>query len=405
MIENEKTESATEVKEVIIGDFKPKRKFLNFVSAVNAAKIRFISDVAFIKGEKLSGQLEGVIFKITICDEGTIKFEEVDTNVTDRPMIQRLIDDIDSMDVTGYAQKFVVSGIEFTNKDGVRCYLEIEHKKPIDKLASLFDEEETKMEVSEKGLSILDQLFGSDDEIEITPEKGAEVFVEDIEIPTKPNEELKLSSNNYIEEQFKRMNEEKIEELKRRIENTKKDVIKWDRDIKHAESKMKESKENLKILESRLESIYPGDEPNGYVFYISEEQKLKTGLDESTRHIADKIADLMKLKKDVLFDYLTGGYYKIKIAKKDDMQNESPSIERDILEKLLSIDTDGKITMIENGNFEYRGELNWHQLVNKMIRKGFEQDPEFDKFCESNSYFSKEEEKYEDTCSHDNCGC
>jgi hypothetical protein len=28
--------------------------------------------------------LEGVIFKITICDEGTIDFEEVDTNISDK---------------------------------------------------------------------------------------------------------------------------------------------------------------------------------------------------------------------------------------------------------------------------------------------------------------------------------
>jgi hypothetical protein len=50
--------------------------------------------------------LEGVIFKITICDEGTIDFEEVDTNISDK-MRQRLIDDIDSNDVTGYTQSLL----------------------------------------------------------------------------------------------------------------------------------------------------------------------------------------------------------------------------------------------------------------------------------------------------------
>jgi hypothetical protein len=157
------TENTEEVKSPIIGDFKPKRKFLNFVSAVNGARIRFIRDIAFLKGEKLSGVLEGVIFKITICDEGTIKFEEQEgTNMTDESMIKRLIDEIDSMDVTGYAQKFILSGIEFSDIDGKLCYLEVEHQKPIDKLKSLFDEEE-KNEISEKGLSLLDELFGSDE--------------------------------------------------------------------------------------------------------------------------------------------------------------------------------------------------------------------------------------------------
>ena len=57
---------------IVIGEFKPKRKFLTFVSAINGARVRLIRDIAFLKGEKLSGVLEGVIFKLTICDEGTI---------------------------------------------------------------------------------------------------------------------------------------------------------------------------------------------------------------------------------------------------------------------------------------------------------------------------------------------
>ena len=49
----ETTDEVEEVKEPIIGDFKPKRKFLSFVSSVNGAKVRFIRDIAFVKGEKI----------------------------------------------------------------------------------------------------------------------------------------------------------------------------------------------------------------------------------------------------------------------------------------------------------------------------------------------------------------
>jgi hypothetical protein len=72
----------------------------------------------------------------------------------------------------------------------------------------------------------------------------------------------------------------------------------------------------LSILQSRLESLSPIDEPNGYVFFVSEEQKIETGIDDSTKSIADKIADLMGLKKDVLFEHLTSSFYKIKVAKR-----------------------------------------------------------------------------------------
>jgi hypothetical protein len=388
MQEELKTE---EVKEVIIGDFKTKRKLLNFVSAVNGSRIRFIRDIAFLKGEKLSGILEGAIFKITICDEGTIKFEEQEgTNLSDKSMIQRLINEIDEMEVTGYAQKFVVKGLEFADIDGKLCYLEVEHQKPIDKLKSLFDEDKT--EVSDKGLSILDQLFGSDDSVEVLSEKDAEIFVEAIENPAEPTEVLKKASESYLEAQFRRMNEEKIVELETRIVDTRMEISRFQMDIKQSESKLKEKSESLGVLETRLESMKPSEEPNGYVFFVSEELKNMEGLDETETNIANKIADIMKLKKDVLMKMLTEGYYKIKIAKKEDITNQDFELDKEIYSKVISIDSLGKFSITDEG-FEYRGELNWHQLVGKMIRNGFEQEPEFDKLCQSNSYESKEEEK------------
>ena len=234
------TENTEEVVEKIIGEFKPKRKFLNFVSAVNGMKVRFIRDIAFVKGGKLSGMLDDVIFKITICDEGTIKFEEVDTNLTDSALRQRLLDDIDSMDVTGYAQKFIVAGLEFADKDGSRCYLEVEQKKPIDIFKSLFEEEEERTKVSDKGLSILDQLFGgSDDEEVVLSENDTEILVNELENPSEPKEELKNAAQTYMEESFRKMNESKVMELQGRIEDKEKDISKYKNDITHAEAKLK----------------------------------------------------------------------------------------------------------------------------------------------------------------------
>jgi hypothetical protein len=43
--------------------------------------------------------------------------------------------------------------------------------------------------------------------------------------------------------------------------------------------------------------------------------------------------------------------------------------------------------------------MTWHQLVDKMIRMGFDQNPDFDKECGSNSYETKEEEKDETNAS------
>lgn len=406
-----KSDEVEEVKEIIIGDFKPKRKFLNFVSSVNGAKVRFIRDIAFIKGEKLSGLLDGVIFKVTICDEGTIKFEEQVEDgkepVSNPEMIKRLIGDIDDIDVTGYANKFVVSGLPFSDTDGRLCYLEVEHKKPIDVLASIFaekDKEEENMNLSEKGLSVLDQLFADEEKTDKVNSILDKLFSDDDEDTSTEEvveeivvvEEPKSESLSYMEESFRKMNEQKVKELNSRIEEKQKDIFKLKSEIKQAETKVTESSEQLGILETRLETMTPGDKPNGYVFFVSEEQKLETGLDETTRNIADKIADIMKLKKDVLFDYLTGSFYNIKIAKKDDITKElelNKEFQKLFNEKIKTIDVEGSFSVqAEKDVIEYRGKLNWHQLVSKFIRNGFEQDVEFDKLSGSNSYETKTDE-------------
>lgn len=397
---NTNSTTQEEEKEPIIGEFKPKRKFLSFVSAVNGAKIRFIRDTALIKGEKLSGVLDGLIFKITICDEGTVNFEEIDTNQTDSAQRQRLLNDIDDMDVTGYAQKFVVSGLEFTDVDGGRCYLEVEHEKPINRFANLldlFDEEKKAVEnatLSDKGLSILDSLFGESDAEVISSEKDAEVFVEEMENPSEPSEKLKNAATSYMEEQFRKMNEEKVNELKSRIEDSEKEARRIKMDISQSEAKLKKLTEDLGVLETRLDSFNVNDESTGCVFFVSEEKKAEDiGLTEENREIADKIADIVGLKKDVLFKMLTQGHYEIRVADKNDFESEV-KMTSEIYDKIKSLTSadeskDAKVTMVKPGHFEYRGSLTWHQLVSKMIRKGFEQNPDFDKYCNSNSYESK----------------
>lgn len=390
--ENKTDEETEEVKEPVIGKYKPKRKFLNFITGLRG-KIRLLNNVAFIKGEKLSGMLEGAFFKITICDEGTINFEEMDTTFSSPEMIQRFIDDIDALDVTGYTQKFVVSSLEFQDEDGKLCYLEVEHKKPIDMLFSIFDEENQKQtDVSESGMSILNALFSS----ETTDENQREFEGEsDEEIIESIPEIKETESQRYMRESFEKMNAEKVEELKTRIEKTEKELSKLKMDIKQAESKITSSSDDLRVLNTRLVSLQPKEPSIGYDFFVSTENKTGIDPDENLVAVVEKIAPILKLNTPVVIDMLTKGYYTIKIQKQGQV-DELKSIDREIYQKINKIDILGKITMISPTEFEYRGDMTWHQLVDKMIRMGFEQNPEFDKVSGSNSYESKEEEKTED---------
>jgi len=403
----EETKQEEDLKESVVGKYKTNRKFISFLSALQGAKVRLLRESAYIDGKQLSGVLEGAKFKITICDEDTINFEVVENNSLtpniDDSMIKRLISSIDEMRVNGYAQKFIVSDLEFKDEDGSRCYLEVEHQKPIDKFASILDslkeEKSANTTLSDKGFSILDALFTSesDEEVEREFEGDSEQSVSDnIENIQEPNDNLE-NAVSYMEEQFLKMNEGKINELKKRIEGTEKEVERIRGEISMSEKKLKNQIEDLKVLETRLDSFNKNDDLNGYVFYVSEEQKAEDiGLTEENRAIADKIADMLSLKKDVLFNMLTEGHYKIRIAEKSDMAAEKVKVTSEILEKIKSLvngdeSLEAKVTMVEPGHFEYRGGLSWHQLVGKMIRKGFEQEPEFDKLCQSNSYDSHEE--------------
>lgn len=386
-------------KAPVIGKFKTKGKFISFMSATQG-KVRLFRETAYIDGIQLSGLFDKSKFKMTICDEGTIEFEEIGTNIADESMLKRLITQIEELEVTGYAHKFVASGLTFKDEDGHICYLEVEHQKPIDRLRSLFDDEP---EISEKGLSALDLLFGSDEDTLELSEDDVEIIAEEIENPSEPNEKLKTSAESYIEESFRKMNEQKVNELKDRIEKAENELTKTNFELKTAEAKVKKTEEELKILNTRLETMTPSAEPNGIVFQVSEEKKHDTGLDESTRHVADKIADLLKLNKEALFTQLTSGFYEIRITdKREDysIEDQEKEIELNkIIKDVKSIDPTGKFEITpEDGVIviTYTGELNWHEITAKLLRKGFEQDEEFDKFVNSNSYTSKFTERGEE---------
>jgi hypothetical protein len=239
-----------------------------------------------------------------------------------------------------------------------------------------------KPSLSSNGLSALEALFSKARENGIDIDKSnVEELVEEV-VETKEIKEGKVSG--FIEETFKKMNDDKINELKSRIDDSQKEKIKYTSDIKVAENRIAQLDKELLVLETRLETMYPGDEPNGYVFYVSHLKDSKMDIDESSKSMVDKIAVIMGLKKDVLAKHLSEGFYEIKVAKSENLEECLTNSEVSNLLVRLSGN------LVNNGDhFEYRGDLTWHQIVDKMIRAGFLQNPEFDKICGSISYDSE----------------
>ena len=378
----------------IVGEFKTKKKFLSFISTGRGSRVRLNREVAFIKGEKLSGILNGSVFKITIhAETGTIDFEESkNTNLSDSAMRKRLLDDIEARLVVGYTNKYVISGLDFEDEEGNLCYLEVDETKPFDRLRGLFEDDEVApVEVSKRGLDFLSDLLGEDEDEEPGDVLEAEATIEEVVETVEVVAEKPALS--FLEQQFKDMNDAKVLELTSRINDSKADIAKYEREIKFAEGNRDKVLKSMGVLETRLETLTPGDEPNGYVFFVSDKQDNGIELNDETKVVATKIAKLMNLKVDVLLENLTEGFFKIKIATKDTYSVEN--IDQEIYAKIANIGLRGEFSVVSDGELQYTGDLNWHQLVSKMLRNGFEQDAEFEKNAGSNSYKSKEDEEAE----------
>lgn len=374
---------AEEEVEPDLGQYKTKKKYLNFISGVNGRKVRLNRKSAFISGKYFSGILDDYTFKITVKDESTIDFEVVDDReLPDGITIDRLIEMLDSKELSGYTQKYIVSEMPFKDSDDMLCYLETEEVKPIDKLATLI---KGKTQISDKGRSKLASLFGSIN----TSKEDDDVEVEEDIVEEDIVEEEKSESLSYIQEQFIKMNEDKINEIKNRIATSETNIEKFQRDIKSTESKLDKEKEALKLLEDRLESFEPMAPSNGYVFMISEERKdSELTLDDKTIEVATKISQMLNLKADLVIKNLTDGYYEIKLGNSNDIESKL-NLTRELSDLVDRIDLTGEFKLVNENTVHYIGKLNWHQLTQRMLKLGFEQDPEFDRLMNSNSYSSE----------------
>ena len=384
--ENEETTQNSEKSEPTLGKYKTSKKFLNFIQGLKG-NIRIFQKTAILDGKSVSGMLEEVTFKVTICDDGALDIEELNTSQTDEPMLQRIADEISEKEVIGYMKKYILSGTNFHDENDKPMYIEVEEKKPIQKLFDLFEEEEKV--VSENALSIIDCLFDDDD----LKTENAESIVPVEEVVKEP---AQLSmAQQMIMDSFNEMNREKIQELEDRIEKKEKELRNLESTFNSTQKSIETGKVDLRVLRTRLDDMKPLCDSNGVVFYVSSENKTGIELDENLKIVANKVSEALKLKKDVVLDMLTQGYYTIKISGKDNLNDTEYQVNKDTFNELNKLNSFGKLSMVSPNEFEFRGDLNWHQIVDKMIKWGFEQDPEWDKICNSPSYqseFEKEDE-------------
>jgi len=379
------------------GCFKPSTKFIEFVGG--KGYINFISNQATIEGKCLSGLgMDDINFKLTIYEDGTVDFDEVDTTKTTKDERERLLNVILDKTLTPYRKRTVVSELPFLSIEKVKdknvpLYLAVEYTTPIEKLTSLFDDET--IEVSDDAMNNLNDLLNSwfeDEDFakeieEMINEENTEVIDDTIMKHHDTN------INTLVEDSFSKMKLDKLNELKSKKTKREDEIMKYSFQISSIEKILEEAKNDLRVIEGRIDDIQPIEPPIGYYFNVSEKQNETVILEpEIEKIIKDKVSKVKGINVEAFMKLFTSGEYHIKIAKKTDdgfsLVENYKDVTSDVLEKLSNLDLS-----IDDKKLVYMGEMSWGEIVNKMIKIGFEQSPDFDKLCGSNSYTSTEESK------------
>lgn len=375
-------------KSVEKGEFKTKLKFLEFIGGKGF--INFHSSEAYIDGKQLSGlDMDEIKFKLTIFEDGTVNFHEVDSNFTTKSQRMRLIEIIEEKTLNVFRGKTVIQDLNFISttkikEKNVPLYLCVEIEKPIEKLASIF---ENSVEISTQTMGKLDDLLGLfDDQIS---EEPTTPLVEPPSLPLEP----KNFSVNQIENSFTKMKSEKLIELKSQKIKKDTELHRLEIQTQMNQKQIENLKSEIKLLEDRIDDIMPQDNFNGYYFNVSErtneviilEPEIEMIIKEKVSKIKSiNVENFMKLFIDGEFVITLGVLENDKISK----INDPKTLDRDILDKLNTMEL-----KIYDNKLIYTGELTWGQIVNKLIKFGFAQNDEFDKMCGSNSHQSKTESK------------
>lgn len=373
-----------------MGPFKTKSKFIEFIGGKGF--VNFLSNEAIIEATQLSGlDLEGIKFKLTICDENTVNLEEIDTKVTNKKQRARLVELIEDKTVGLYRGRTVINELNFTSVQKVKdnyipLYLSIESTTPIEILANLL---ESPVEASQTALSNLDDLLNSllSDEsiVDIKPESQSQSLDSGL---VEVDPQLPIS---YLEEQFSKMKEEKLDELKKNRAKKEQELKRVEYQFSSLEKQISDLKSDINLLEDRISDIQPSEPSNGYYFFVSERQNEKVELDPKIESlIREKVSKVKSINLENFMKLFTDGEFHIKFGiKKDDnfeITQDFDSMDKEVIDRLKNLNL-----MIDNDKFIYKGELPWSQLVNQLIKLGFTEDAEFNKMCGSNSYQSKTE--------------
>jgi hypothetical protein len=331
---------------------------------------------------------------LTICDENTVNFEEVNTSKTTVEQRQRLLDIISEKTISPIRKRMVVSELPFISVQKIKdknidLYLSVDYQRPIDKLASIFfDDEDTSqdnlqnMNINKEQVSKIDTLFSLFEDDDTTTDVEVEKIEEVEVVATEPIYDY----NKQIQESFAKVKQEKIDELESRLSNKNKELKRFTQDLNLSTKKVEECKAEIELLQDRLDDLKPQADFNGYYFNVSEMLNEKVILEPEVEEIIKtKVSKIKSINVEAFMKLFEQGEYKIKLGVSQEDNIVEVEDYNKLPESILKSLSEINLQLVDN-ELSFVGELTWGEIVNKMVKLGFGQDSNFDKNCGSNSY-------------------
>lgn len=367
------------------GEFKTKQKFIEFIGT--KGNLNFISKEAIIEGSQLSGLgLDEMKFKLTIYEDSTVDLEDIEGQSTTLEFRKNLVDVILEKTISPFRKRMVITELSFTSvqpvgENPISLYLSVDYQKPIDKLASIFEDDN--IEITDNQLDKLDDLlsiFDDDDyEDEVLEEKNED------SIDDKEKIDI-FDVNKQIGDSFERMKKDKIEELKTNLLTKEKELSRLEIDKNLTETKIKQLNSDIELINSRLDYLEPIADSNGVYFNVSERLNEQVVLEDDIYNlIKSKVSKVKSINAEAFMKLFEQGEFQVRFAKFEEDNFVEIIDSKDFDEKITNILSKLNIT-VRDEKFYILEELGWAEIVNKFIKLGFLQSSEWDKICNSNSY-------------------
>jgi hypothetical protein len=337
------------------GKYTPKTRFLSFIQLKSRKKESFTE--AIIDGKYFSQ--DGLKFHIKIHDDGSIDLDEIATTFTTEHDRGRYLELLEDKTASLTKLGLIVNGVEFKRVDSDELLiLVVQNDAPYSKVTEILESKTTEVKVSKKQKNKLAQIF--------------ELFgdLEKEEDNVKDTQDQKpIETPIVLKDNFEELKIQKKKELEQNLSKLELELEKLNFEKVRTSKALEQKNKEVELTKSRIRDLGIKPELNGYQVFVSERKGEKIDLDEENEKIIrNALSKVKSVNVDAFMDIFKSGEYHITLFKEGKSIKLKEIDDVKVVKTLIDLNL-----MIEGDNIVYRGDKDWHSLVQFFVESGFEQ--------------------------------